>query len=260
MPAQPGIAAPVLVPATPRPYHHVRANRFAELAGHQVGYELKRSRRRTIGFLVGPDGLTVAAPRWVSLTDVTQGLREKENWILRKLQEQRERSERASAAKVDWRHGAALPFMGCTVVIALDPAQAGAVLDATSGQLRVGLPSHASPEQIRDAVQAWLMRQASRVFTERLDHFAPLLGVRWRRLRLSSAATRWGSASADGAIRLNWRLVHYSLELIDYVVAHELSHLRVMDHSPAFWDTVASVMPDYGTRRNQLKEQQLPVF
>jgi predicted metal-dependent hydrolase len=248
------------VPAATRPYHHVRANRFAELAGQQVGYELKRSRRRTIGFLVGPDGLTVAAPRWVSLTDVTQGLREKEGWILRKLQEQRERGERAAAAKVDWRDGASLPFMGRRIEIALDPARAGALLDATTGQLRVGLPGHASPEQIRDAVQAWLMRQASRVFTERLDHFAPLLGVRWQRLRLSSAATRWGSASADGAIRLNWRLIHYSEALIDYVVAHELSHLRVMDHSPAFWETVASVMPDYSTRREQLKDEHLPVL
>ena len=124
--------------------------------------------------------------------------------------------------------------------------------------LRLGLPHHASPDQIRDAVQAWLMRQAKRVFHERLDHFAPQLGVQWKKLALSNAGTRWGSASADGSIRLNWRLIHFSLSVIDYVVAHELSHLRVMDHSPRFWDTVHSVVPDYAALRRQLKNEAAP--
>ena len=91
------------------------------------------------------------------------------------------------------------------------------------------------------------------LFVQRLDHFAPQLGVRWRKLSLSNAGTRWGSASANGSIRLNWRLVHFRLPVIDYVVVHELSHLRVMDHSPQFWSTVASVMPDYAVLRSELK-------
>ena len=77
--------------------------------------------------------------------------------------------------------------------------------------------------------------------------------MRWTRLRLSSANTRWGSARADGSIRLNWRLMHYRPAIIDYVVAHELSHLRVMDHSPRFWDTVATVVPDYAALRRSLR-------
>ena len=100
--------------------------------------------------------------------------------------------------------------------------------------------------------------EAQRVFTERLDHFAPKLGVRWRKLALSNAGTRWGTAHSDGTIRLNWRLIHFRLPVIDYVVAHELSHLRVMDHSPRFWDTVASVVPDYMHLRGQLKDEALP--
>ena len=117
-----------------------------------------------------------------------------------------------------------------------------------------------SPQQIRDAVLAWLMRDARRHFTERLDHFAPLLGVQWTSLRLSSAETRWGSAKADGSIRLNWRLLHYRPAVIDYVVAHELAHLRVMDHSPRFWNTVATVVPDYAALRNQLREEPAPLW
>jgi predicted metal-dependent hydrolase len=96
------------------------------------------------------------------------------------------------------------------------------------------------------------------LFEERLNHFAPLLQVSWKKLSLSSAGTRWGSASADGSIRLNWRLVHFRLPVIDYVVVHELSHLRVMDHSPRFWDTVRAIVPDYQALRGQLKDDTLP--
>jgi predicted metal-dependent hydrolase len=124
--------------------------------------------------------------------------------------------------------------------------------------LQIGLSHAATKEQIRDAVQAWLMRQAKRIFTERLDHFAPQLQVSWRKLSLSNAGTRWGSARMDGSIRLNWRLVHFRQPVIDYVVAHELSHLRVMDHSARFWDTVESVVPDYAMLRAQLKDDSVP--
>ena len=109
-------------------------------------------------------------------------------------------------------------------------------------------------------MQGWLQRQARRIFEERCAHYAPRLGVRLRRLALSSAQTRWGSASADGSVRLNWRLVHFALPTIDYVVAHELAHLRHMDHGPQFWDVVRSVIPDVEAARGRLKEAVLPVF
>jgi predicted metal-dependent hydrolase len=126
--------------------------------------------------------------------------------------------------------------------------------------LRVGLPQDATAEQIRDVVQSWLQRQARRVFEERCAVFAQRLNVRVRRIALSSAATRWGSANADGSIRLNWRLVHFGLPVIDYVVTHELAHLREMNHSPAFWDVVRSVLPDYEHSRLALRDGQVPVF
>src|SRR5690606_37267998 len=142
--------------------------------------------------------------------------------------------------------GVSIPFLGETVIVVLDPRITGAVLntDATALPgvprltLHLGLPQGASPAQIRDAVQSWLQRQARRVFEARCEHFATQLGVRHTRLALSSAQTRWGSASADGSIRLSWRLVHFAMSTIDYVVAHELAHLREMNHSPRCWDVV----------------------
>ena len=266
-------------------FSHPRASRELRLGDAVVAYEFKRGQRRSIGFSVGPDGLAVRAPKWVPLVQVDAALRAKAPWILRKLQESRERHARLAAHVIEWRDGASLPFLGQTVTILLDPEHrfgaAGAELVQAPGAsagtevpsdasvalasgvspgacLRVSLSHNASPEQIRDVVQAWLMRQARHIFQTRLDHFAPVLGVQWKKMSLSNAGTRWGSASMNGSIRLNWRLVHFRMSVVDYVVVHELSHLRVMDHSPRFWDTVRSVVPDYAALRQQLKTGVLP--
>ena len=260
-PALPPTLPPAAAPAPPA-YLHPRAQRELLLGEHRVAYELRRARRRSIGFTVGNEGLSVSAPRWVSLAEVDNALRAKSAWILRKLQQQRERARRLESSRIDWRHGAAIPFLGESVTLALDPHTTGAVLDAQRGPaglvLRVGLPQDAAPAQLRDAVQSWLQRQARRIFEERCAHFAPQLGVRMRRLALSAAATRWGSASADGSIRLNWRLVHFALPVVDYVVTHELAHLREMNHSAAFWQVVRSVLPGYEQARAVLRDPVLP--
>jgi predicted metal-dependent hydrolase len=252
----------------PLQFRHPQTEREILLGEHRVGYALRRVRRRSIGFIVSAEGLSVNAPRWVSLQNIDAAVQAKGSWILRKLQEQQERSRRVEASRIEWRDGTSLPFLGETVIIVLDPRAAGAVLntaaDALPGvprlTLHVGLPQNAAPEQIRDVVQSWLQRQALRVFTERCQHFAASLNVKMRRLSLSAAQTRWGSASADGSIRLNWRLVHFGLQVIDYVVAHELAHLREMNHSAAFWDVVRSVVPDYEKMRDTLKDVPVPVL
>jgi predicted metal-dependent hydrolase len=246
-------------------YAHPRATRRIQLGTTDVAYAFRRGKRRTIGMAIGPDGLEVSAPRWVTLGEVESALHEKADWIARKLVEMQERQQQLGAARIVWVDGVVLPYLGEQLQVVLDSSSTlkknSAQFElATSGThtLRLGLPLNAEPQQIRDAVQAWLMRQAKALFVERLNHYAPQLGVQWQRVSLSSAATRWGSASANGAIRLNWRLVHHKRDVIDYVVAHELSHLRVMDHSPRFWETVQSVMPDYAQRRRILKDEPLP--
>ena len=164
-----------------------------------------------------------------------------------------------------WADGVELPFLGARIVVVLDAAASGAILHepiapGAPRPLRIALARDAAPAQIRDTVQAWLQRQARRIFEERCAHFAPRLGVSVRRMSLSSAATRWGSASADGSVRLNWRLVHFGLPVIDYVVTHELAHLREMNHGPSFWGVVRSVLPEYEQAQGALRQQVLPVF
>lgn len=263
-PAQPGLAEA----ATPH-FQHPQAQRSIQLDGHRVGYAFRRARRRSIGFVVGAEGLSVAAPRWVALGEVEQALQRKAGWILRKLHEQHERGRRLQATRMQWCAGASLPFLGQTLVLVLDARSSGVQLapqppDGECGDpprvLHIGLPAAATEAQVRELVQSWLQRQARQVFEARCAHFAPQLGVRMKRLALSSAATRWGSASADGSVRLNWRLVHFALPVIDYVVAHELAHLREMNHSAAFWEAVRSVVPDFEQRRGALRSDLLPSF
>jgi hypothetical protein len=174
---------------SPQSFRHPDANREALLGTVLVAYEFRRGKRKNIGFSVGPEGLVVSAPRWVTLGEVDRAVREKTRWIVSKLEAARERQDRLEAARIEWKDGATFPYLGETVIVVLDPRRdAGGVLN-TDGEalpgmprltLHLGLAQTAQPAQIRDAVQAWLMRQAKRLFAERLDHYAPQLKVQWR--------------------------------------------------------------------------------
>ena len=191
-------------------------------------------------------------------------MQEKAAWIIKKLGEVRVRHERVSANTIAWQDGTQIPYLGAPLHVVLQPQHAGRsarpvrLPDVLRPTLALALGSEASPAQMCEATQLWLMQEAKQHFRARLDHFAPQLKVKWTKLSLSNADTRWGSARIDGAIRLNWRLMHFAPPVIDYVVAHELSHLREMNHSPRFWDTVRTVVPDYAVLRQQLKDEAVP--
>jgi predicted metal-dependent hydrolase len=262
------------VPAAADVLRHPRANRELALEGRRIAFVLKRSRRRSIGFVVGLEGLAVSAPKWVTLRDIDAAVREKGGWILAKLDEQRQRTLRSAAERIVWGDGATLQFLGAPVRVTLGALpglaagevrleeQPAATADAAASlrRLHVGLAHGVAPERLRDVVQSWLQREARGLFEARSAHFAERLGVRVTRLSLSSAKTRWGSASAGGAIRLHWRLVQYPLATIDYVVAHELAHLREMNHGPRFWAVVGSVVPEYRAARRQLGSEPLAAW
>lgn len=234
------------------------AARQVVLGGAAVPYRLERARRHSIGFIVGDAGLVVRAPGWVTLAAIESALQEKSDWIVRHLARHAQRARQQEAARIAWRDGGTLPWLGAPLTLRLD--------GIGHAPLRIGAALHlppafgGAPIALRASVQAWAQREARRHFAERLAHFAPQLGVRWQRLVLSSAATRWGSASASGTIRLNWRLMHYREALIDSVVVHELAHLREMNHSPRFWAIVATVVPEHAALRRELRELAAPLW
>jgi predicted metal-dependent hydrolase len=241
------------LPTPPRaPSRASNGLRSTLLREQPVLYELRRSRRRTIGFVIDDRGLRVTAPRWVPLAEVEDALQEKSDWILRKLLEWRAHAARRERLTVRWQHGAPLRYLGTTLTLSLEPGARGVTRDGAL--LRVGLPPHAGEEQLQDRVHAWLQARAREVFAERIPVFATRLGRAPTRWTLSSARTRWGSCTPDGAVRLNWRLVHFPQDIIDYVIAHELAHLRELNHGPRFWATVGELFPGFEQARTWLRD------
>jgi len=248
------------VPETPILPNHRRIY----LGAHYLDYRLLRSKRRTIGFLIDDDGLRVTAPKWVTVAEIELAISAKQQWIFRKINEQRDRSVRRLQPPMQWRDGAKLPYLGNELTLrVVEHGNIGARLDEINHELRIGLPASATEQQLKDRVQSWLQGEAKLLFAERLEIYAEKLGVQFKSFSLSSASTQWGSCTADGRIRLNWRLVHFALPNIDYVVAHELSHLREMNHGPQFWATVQSVLPEFESARKALRNhepEKLPNF
>ena len=214
--------------------------------------------------MIDDDGLRVTAPKRITLADIDSAIRAKQRWILGKLHERGERRAlRQEKPPVAWIDGARLPYLGGDITLRLEPAtRSRCVFDAEAGQLTVGVVAGLAEWQLQERVRLWFQGEAKRVFAERLDVYAARLGVHYSSMALSSAGTRWGSCTVDGSIRLNWRLIHYALPLIDYVVAHELAHLKEMNHSPRFWATVESVYPDYDGAKAALRKrsQEMPVL
>jgi predicted metal-dependent hydrolase len=251
-------------PGTPANLVAPGIRRRVHVLDHILEYRLLRSKRRSIGFLIDDDGLRITAPKWVTVVEIENAIREKQSWIFAKLNERRERSARRLQPQMQWCEGAAFPYLGGDITLRIIAAQAaGIAYDAGTRELTVCLPPDAAEQQLKDRVQGWLQVEAKRVFAERLPVYAEKLGVSYRQFTLSSATTQWGSCTADGKIRLNWRLIHFALPLIDYVIAHELSHLREMNHSPRFWSTVQSVFPEFAAAKKALRDhspETLPAF
>jgi hypothetical protein len=247
------VPAPVPAPA-PAPAGTLR---YIQLEREIVGYRLRRARRRSIGLVIDDDGLRVAAPGYTPIAEVEAFIREKARWVLRKLYAWR------AAPKppvVNWSEGATIALLGEPVSIELLPGRCDISLQ--DGRLSIGLAPRAEPAALRKRGIAWLKDRALALFGERLELYAASLGVPTPALTLSNARTQWGVCQEDGHVRLNWRLIHLPLHLIDYVVAHELAHLREMNHSARFWAVVGRLYPDYEAARRELRDcsHRLPVL
>ncbi|MBL8480774.1 MAG: M48 family metallopeptidase [Rhodocyclaceae bacterium] len=218
------------------------------LGDQTLVYRLRRSQRRSIGLRIGDDGLTVSAPHWVGQADIDRALIEKGRWILRKLHEWRARTV---APQAHWQMGARLAYLGQPLLLV--PGSARSV-QCAHGELRLPLPADAPAARVHACACAWLRTEALLTFHARTDRLATAHGLKPLRIVLSAASTLWGSCTARGVVRLNWRLIHHPLHLIDYVIAHELAHLAEMNHSPAFWAQVARMDPDYAAARAELRK------
>jgi hypothetical protein len=219
------------------------------VAGREVPYSVKVSpRRRTVALRVDGSGLTVSIPSRMPRRDLPELLLRHARWIEKKLQQLVDRPP-----EIRWQDGARLLYLGREITL---ESQAGGIRSPVTLQgevLTLKLPDPGDAVSIRRKVLGWYRDMAQQDFTRRVAILAARLGVKTPPVTLSNAATRWGSCSARGGIRLNWRLIQAPPHIIHYVVAHELAHLKEMNHSPKFWAVVATLCPDYLNSRKQLK-------
>lgn len=214
--------------------------------GH-VDYVLVRRRgRRGVGLKVDETGLTVSAPATMPLARVEALVRESERWIVRKVAEWSARRVPAVA----WVSGAALPYLGGSLELALASGPRARAM-ARDGVLHVVTRDGSAPA-VRRAVLAWYKAAAGAYLEPRALELAARARLSPPRVLLSSALARWGSCNSRREIRLAWRLIKAPRELIDYVICHELAHLRHMDHSPAFWAEVERQCPGHAGLRKRL--------
>lgn len=222
-----------------------------ELRGRPVAYRLQRTRRRrSIALLVDEQGLRVAAPQSAPQRDIDRLLETHADWVLRKLEDwQSKRPE-----PVLWRSGSRICYLGQRLVLDCASGIESPCLDRD--RLLVGPPA-LTAQAMEKRVRRWLRSQALALFSERCGRFASDLGLAAPAVRLSSARTRWGSCSRDGdgggRIRMNWRLIQMPMPWIDYVAAHEVAHLREMNHSKAFWLVVESLVAGCAGRRSAMR-------
>jgi len=216
-----------------------------ELGGRTVECRFTRRRRRTLGITVDAQGLRVAAPLRAPWREIEGFLREKERWIVRKLDEwaRMPRGERLLGES-----GELVSVFGSPHVLEL--RQGRRHVEARDGRIVITVGKRSRPV---DALVGWLKHQALDAFRPRVAHYAAQLGVAAPPVSLSNARTQWGVCTEEGTIRLCWRLVHLPPGLTDYVIAHEVAHLVEMNHSRRFWALLARLYPQWRSAREQLE-------
>lgn len=227
-------------------------------------YRLRRTpRRRHVHLLVADDGVVeVRAPYRFSDAAAEAAIRANGGWLWRALHGAAERRD-ARPALVS---GCVLPLLDESLELRVrdEGAPGGAPGLPQRRRARVWRQACRLHVWLRDAddtgvealLEGWYRQQAREQLWSRLLVLAPALGVMPSALSIRAQRTRWGSCSSRGVINLNWRLLLLPTRLTDYVLVHELCHLRHMDHSPAFWALVATQMPDHDERRAELRERQ----
>jgi len=227
--------------------------RFGDASIH---YRVIRSpkRHKTIEITVDePGAVTIAAPMHTSSERLEATVRRRAKWIV-----QHDGVAVASPPARRFVSGESLPYLGRSVRLTVRPTDGDQVaIRFHHWQFDVDVPRRLRGEErqltIRSAVEAWYRERAALKLPPRVERIAKLLGVQPKAVLIRDQRVRWASCGPDGTLRFNWRALMLPPALIDYVVAHELAHLRVRPHSAEYWSTVAQAIPDYRARRERLR-------
>lgn len=227
--------------------------------GSRILYRIERTnRRKTLAITVEPDTtVTVAVPKGTRRTRIAGVVTNKAEWIL-------EQQDRFSRNRVTTRHrlvsGESLLYLGRQYqlkVVSDSRVHVVPQVAMTRGSLRVTVSRRWSASHRREAVHSalveWYRQHASSYLETVTERYAQKLGIQYVSVRVREMKTRWGSGGPSGHLRFNWRIILAPRRLIEYVVAHELCHVRHRNHSRDFWRLLGRVQPDYERRRMELE-------
>jgi predicted metal-dependent hydrolase len=222
--------------------------------GETISYLLERRPRRTVGLKITEDGLVVHAPKRIFEFQLNQILQEKSNWILNKLQAREENH----MERIEWIDGEHLLYLGNDIQLSISPNYTNKKPIFDENKLKITALQANIHAGCRHAVftkqvTQWYKQQAKFDFSRRLEILAAKLGVATPPLTLSNAQSRWGSCNSRGQVRLSWRLLQAPPHIINYVICHELAHLKQMNHSAKFYAVLESLFPNYKAAEKELK-------
>lgn len=218
----------------------------------RIDYELKRSRRKTLSVTINDQAqIRVGAPLWVEEKRIEQFLRSKSSWISKKRGEASLRHN--TLRRKTFTHGETFLFLGKEYPLNIRSHQQKNVrisFDGTQWHVENG-----DVPLVKEKLVDWYRAQAKEILAGRVFHFARILGVEPKEIAVRTQKRLWGSCHPTSRkIHLNWQIVLSPLEVIDYVVVHELCHLLVANHSKQFWRKVEKAIPDFKERKAWLRE------
>lgn len=224
-----------------------------------VNYEVIRSARRsTVAIEVAPDSrLLVRAPIGVDLDRIHDIVRSKAPWILGRLS--KVKAIRQTHTEKEFVSGESFPYLGRNYRLKVieDGSREETRLDLKDGRFRVvvseWLEDQARKEAVHETLRQWYQDRAQAILTAKAEALSKQIGVQPSHVVVKNQAKRWGSCSRNGTLNFNWRLVMAPTSIVEYVVAHELCHLKIHDHSKYFWQLLGAILPDFEKRREWLR-------
>ena len=206
--------------------------------------QIIRSARKTLSVSIDCFGrVTVRAPMRCATERIFSFLAEKEGWIRKK---QAAFAAASVALPTENLQGYALPILGKTYTVCLYEKS---VITMDREENRLYVPE----KNAKKRLIAWLKENAKRIFTQQTERIASRMQLAYKSVHISTAKSKWGSCSYDNALRYTFRLLYAPVEVVEYVIIHELAHIKHKNHSPLFWAEVAKYAPDYKARRKWLK-------
>lgn len=225
----------------------------------KIQYKLVRSRRKTIGITISKEGdVKVSAPLKTTEKQIVDIVNNKAPWILKKLEEIRN-SYGVSAKNRLFQSGEIFLYRGLEYTLNIHKKHGirKPEIGLQSEGINIVLPDNAVVDDegafIKSLLRSWYIGQFEIIIRERIPKYASLVGVNPSKVTIREQKTRWGSCSAKGNINLNWKLIMAPPEVLDYVIVHELCHMRQMNHSKKFWDIVGNTLPEFSKSKKWLK-------